>query len=254
MPDHRRLSAPGPLVAPILTGVIEWRWELTRLELALAECGDGPLPLEPLGRLLMEGELYVVPEGGRRRPVAHVFGGGVYVPAYTTAGRMRSVMLGARVLALPGVSVLRAVPPGAQLILNLGTWPSRVVEHWDVGGLLEGWDRLPAEPRIEQPTYYPGSLLEALWDHFRAGPVAEAYFAQVAADGRRPRLLVGIRARTPAPAARIVAQTVRVARAVYDAEVHIHHLGPDELSRRIIGVGSCFFDAAAHPHPTFCPT
>jgi hypothetical protein len=236
----------------MLFGVIERPLrELTRLELALAECGAGPVPLEPLGRLLMEGELHVVPEGGRRRPAAHVFGGGVYVPAYTTAGGMRSVMLGARVLALPGVSVLRAVPHGGQLILNLGTWPSRVVEHWDVAGLLEAWDRLPAAPRIEQPRHYPGSLLEALWDHFRAGTVAEAHLAQVAEDGRLPRLLVGIRARPPALAEWVVAQTVEVARAVYDAEVHIHHLGPDELSRRIVGVGSRFFDDTAHP--ASCP-
>lgn len=227
--------------------VERWRAELTGLEQALAECAGRPLPVEPLGRLLLEGVLHVVPdEGGVRRPAVHVFGGGVYVPAYTSAGRMRAIMGGsAPRLALPGDTVLRAVRPPAELILNLGTWPARIVAHWELAGLLARWDRLPARHRVVAPRRYPGEVLEALWEHFRgSGAVAEAHVAQLDAEGERPRLVIGFRAHHPPMAQGLAARTRELAQAVYDADVHVHHLGVDELSRRIVDAGSRFFGEA----------
>jgi hypothetical protein len=222
-----------------------WRIELTRLEHALAECGGRPLPVEPLGRLLMEGVLHVVPDEateGCRRPAVHVFGGGVYVAAYTSAERMRSVMGEGPRLALPGPALLRAVPWPAQLILNVGTWPSRVLAHWELSGLLARWERMPPAFRVAPPRHYPAALLEALWDHFQSGgAVAEGHLAEAEPEGCPPRPLIAFRSRHPALAERLVAQTLDVASAVYDAEVHVHHLGGDEVSRRIVELGTRFF-------------
>jgi SseB protein C-terminal domain/SseB protein N-terminal domain len=222
--------------------------ELTELERALAEVTHEPSREDELRRLLVEGELYVLGEevgaadGERRelRLVHHTLQGTTYLSAYTSPERAQAVAPGQPYLVLRGRAVLDAVTPGVQLVINLGSWPNRSFTHDEATRLARF-----GKPGVHQPERYPSGLLEALWTHFRdTEGVLEAHLAEIVEDGAPGRLLIAFSVAHPASAEKVAEEAKRLASTVHDAEVRLHHLGSDELSRLVLEAGVCFFDRA----------
>jgi hypothetical protein len=236
---------------------------LTELEHALAETSPDPSRGAEVRRLLVESELHVLGEevgmaaagrldDGKRelRLVHHTFQGTTYLSAYTSLRRVEAVAPGEPYLVLRGGAVFGAVEPGVQLVVNLGSWPNRSFDHQEAAELAALWERsrapapaAPAAADVRQPERYPAPVLEALWAHFGGSEaVVEAYLAQVFEAGHPSHLLVAFRTRHPAGAGQATAEAGRVVAAVHDVEVRLHELGSDELSRRVVEAGVCFFE------------
>jgi SseB protein C-terminal domain len=101
---------------------------------------------------------------------------------------------------------------------------------------------------VRQPTSYPAPLLEALWVHFQhGGKVNEAYLAELLDGGASPQLAVGVRVSRLDLVESVLAAAGDVARGAYSGEVRFLRLNGDQLSRRVIEEGVCFFSRRPSP-------
>ena len=135
-------------------------------------------------------------------------------------------------------SLRHRVPPGVRLVINLGSWPNRTIEHEEAAALVLEWG-----PQLRQPERYPAGLLETLWAHFcRLGSVLEAYLAEVI-DAGHASLVVALRM-ADGGAAAVPVEAERLAATVHGVDLRVHELGEDDLSHRLLEAGVCFFDRA----------
>jgi hypothetical protein len=224
--------------------------ELSELEKALMEAPHHPATEARLRRLLLEHEFYVLgeqPESvahGQRevRLVHHTVEGRTYLPAYTSRERILSMVVGEPYVVVGGGAVFAAVQPDMRLVVNLGSWPNRTFTHEQAMDLVAEWERSRPRLRVVQPDRYPAPLLEALWAHFcRTGDVHDAHLAQVWQVDKPPRLVIGVRVCDSSLAGQVLTEARGVASGAHDAEVQLHHVGRDDLSRQVLEEGVCFF-------------
>lgn len=257
MPQHDLLlSVPRPPALPSLVRAME----LSELEQALTEAPHHPAGEGRLRRLLLEHEFYVLGEQregvapGRREVslVHHTVQGRTYLPAYTSRERILSMVVGEPYVVIPGGALFAAVQPGMRLVVNLGSWPNRTFTHEQAMDLVAEWERVRPPHEVVPPDRYPARLLEALWAHFsRTGDVHDAHLAQVWEEDKPPRLVIGVRIDEPSLAGQVLTEARRVAWKAHDADVQLHQVGADDLSRRLLEGGICFFGRRLASRPLY---
>jgi type III secretion system (T3SS) SseB-like protein len=214
---------------------------LSELESLLAEASHEPASEERLRLLLLDSELYALgeeePDGEGVRLVQHTLRDTTYLSAYTSRERVEAVAPGESYVALPGGAILSALEPGVRLVINLGSWPNRTIEHEEAAALVLEWG-----PRLRQPERYPAGLLETLWAHFcRLGSVLEAHLAELLEAGQSSYLVVAFRT-AEGDGGPVAEEAQRLAAALHGIDVRFYQVGEDGFSRQLLEAGVCFFD------------